>query len=353
MVTENRQTLLAKIVPMFASTENVAVEALAHILSESKATRHALWDILRSGGAMVGQLARVRTQATGKDNERPDLVGFDERDQECVLIEAKFWAGLTDNQPLAYLERLPERDPSALLFVAPAARIESLWTELSRQISESALGITAESFKETQTIRSAAVGGGRWLMLTSWKNLLDRMAAEAAADTDSHAETDIRQLRGLAVREDAEAFLPLRREELGQEFPRRMLRLRELVDDATERGIQAGWADTKGLRVTPKEWGYGRYLRLGGEQTWFGIDFISWASNSRTPLWLWFSPTNTERIRRIVESPRQLHPCEVVQWDDGLAVPIELPVSVEYEAVRDAVVARLGEIAQMFSDASR
>ena len=49
---------------------------------------------------------------------RPDLVGLDRTmGKECVLIEAKFWAGLTDRQPKAYLDRL---DPGkALLFVAP------------------------------------------------------------------------------------------------------------------------------------------------------------------------------------------------------------------------------------------
>ena len=183
--TERRQTLLAKIIPMFASPENVAVESLAHMLSESEATRRALSAVLSVGGATVGQIARVRTQATGEEGERPDLVGFDQRGRECVLIEAKFWAGLTANQPLAYLTRLSEKSPSALLFVAPAARIESLWAELCRQVSESTLNITLERLQEKEKLRSAAAGGARRLMLTSWTNLLRRMAAEAAADGDS------------------------------------------------------------------------------------------------------------------------------------------------------------------------
>lgn len=353
MPDEKRETLLAKVVPMLASsTENVAVEALGHILSESEATRRALSDILHVGGAAVGQIARVRTQATGRANERPDLAGFDRHGSERVLIEAKFWAGLTDNQPLAYLERLPENEPSALLFVAPAARIEPLWTELRRQVADSTSGITLESFHEAEMLRSAAAGGARRLMLTSWKNILDRMATAAGAAADSHTETDIRQLHGLAVREDADAFLPLRPEELGPEFPRRMLRLRELVDDATERGVQAGWADTKGLKVTPQDWGYGRYLRLGGEVAWFGIDFFDWAQSRDTPLWLWFSAYKEDRenVRRALESPRRQSGPEVFSSDWGPTVPIELPVAVEYEAVRDVVVARLAEIARMLSE---
>ena len=65
-------------------------------------------------------------------------------------------------------------------------------------------------------LRSAGTSIGPYLMLTSWRSLLDRMAAKASAAADSHAEIDIRQLRGLAEQQDAaEAFLPLRREELG------------------------------------------------------------------------------------------------------------------------------------------
>ncbi len=351
MPDENRETLLAKVVPVFASsTEDVAVEALGHILSESEATRRTLSDILHVGGAAVGQIARVRTQPTGGEDERPDLAGFDQHGRERVLIEAKFWAGLTANQPLTYLERLPEQEPSALLFVAPAARIEPLWTELHRRVSKSSSGITLESFQEAEMLRSAAAGGARRLMLTSWKNLLARMAAAAGAAADSHTETDIRQLQGLTVREDTGAFLPLRPEEFGPEFPRRMLRLRELVDDVTERGVQAGWADWS--RVQVQDWGYGRYLGLGGEDVWFGINFYDWARHRDTPLWLWFytARVDVEKVRRALESPRRQSPPEVLPSDWGLVVPIELPVAVEYEAVLDAVVARLAEIAAILSE---
>ena len=130
MRADTRRTVLAKLAPRFGpSTEDIAVEALAHILSESEATRRALADVLHAGGVTVEPIARVRTQTTGEDSARPDLAGFDQRGRECVLIEAKFWAGLTGNQPVAYLKRLPDNDPSVLLFVAPAARNELLWAE--------------------------------------------------------------------------------------------------------------------------------------------------------------------------------------------------------------------------------
>ena len=63
-------------------------------------------------------IARVPTGVIGnRKDERLDLVVFDKRGSERVLIEVKFWAGLTSKQPEEYLERLPRNgDPAVLLF---------------------------------------------------------------------------------------------------------------------------------------------------------------------------------------------------------------------------------------------
>ncbi|MDE0393255.1 MAG: hypothetical protein OYK82_00605 [Gammaproteobacteria bacterium] len=76
------------------------------------------------------------TQANGEDGARRDLVGFDERGAERWLIEARFWAGLTENQTLSYLRRSASDggDSCALLFVAPAVRRAPLWHELFRLV---------------------------------------------------------------------------------------------------------------------------------------------------------------------------------------------------------------------------
>ena len=345
-MTATHQTLLAKLQPMFSNrAEDIAVEALGHILSGSDAARQVLLDMLAAGGAHVGEIAQIRTQVSGDEGTRPDLAGFDQDGRERVLIEAKFWAGLTENQPVAYLERLPANKPSVLLFVAPAARIDLLWAELGRRVSESKSGISLDPDIAAAGMRGATAAGKRHLMLTSWANLLDRMAGPAAAAADSHAATDIQQLRGLTDRQDHDAFLPLRSEELGLEFPRRMLGLQRLVDDATDRAIAAEWASTKGLKVTPQAWGYGRYLRLSGASAWFGISFYDWARTQPTPLWLWFSNPPEETLHALA-SLRRRNPPELFDYD-GLCVPIALPVAAEYDAVLDAVVKRLEEIARL------
>ena len=134
-MADARKTLLARLAPMFGpQTENLAVEALGHILFGSEAARSALSELLQAGGAGIEQVSQVRTQVAGDEGTRPDLVGSDRDGEDRVLIEAKFWAGLTSKQPCGYLEQLRSApQPSALLFVAPALRMYSLWPELCRR----------------------------------------------------------------------------------------------------------------------------------------------------------------------------------------------------------------------------
>ena len=198
-------------------------------------------------------------------------------------------------------------------------------------------------------------------MLTSWTDLLGRMAARSSAAGDSAAELDIRQLRGLAARMDEEAFLPLRSDELGPESPRRMRGLRRLIDDATEGGREAGWVSTKGLNVTSQLHGYGRHLRLCGASAWFGINVDLWAHCGDNPLWLHFyaaknaSAVGLDEIRRALQLPHGVGRVAVdlssgVTYDVGhvtdwsISVAVDLPLRVEYDAVLDAVVAQLEEI---------
>ena len=130
-------TLFSQILPIFTGqTERAATEALRHILQQSAAAQESMQGMLLNAGADVGSLTRFKTEVAGDEGERVDLVCSDGDGVERVLIEAKFWAGLTDNQPNTYLARLPEDTHSALLFVAPAQRLETLWPELCRRAEQ-------------------------------------------------------------------------------------------------------------------------------------------------------------------------------------------------------------------------
>lgn len=357
IMNEKRTPLLAKIFPMFsARTEDVAVEALGYILNGSQPARDALSDVLQSGGAEVGRIAEVQTQFTLDDGACPDLAAFNEDGSVRILIEAKFWAGLTENQPVTYLRHLlQEPKTSALLFVAPHARRESLWAELERRIKEADFSVSFKTEKKQEEILSARSGEKHWLILTSWTNLLDRMAAKISAAGDTQTSADIVQLRGLAAQEDASAFMPLRAEELGPDIPRRLMGLKTLVDQATRRLHRSGYVSLKGLKATPQKTGYIRYVRLAGTGASFGIDFSKWATLRDTPLWLvlrgWKGTKPLDEVSANLDSFRRLDPPELFEMGRYLVMPIELPLGVEQNAVLDAIVDRLTEIAHQIDPA--
>ena len=98
--------------------EDVATEALAFILETSEAARNGLLKLLRGIEPSLPPM-RYKTQQV-EGTIRPDMWGFSEGEPR-LFIENKFWAGLTDNQPVSYLQQLATySNPSILLVVAPA-----------------------------------------------------------------------------------------------------------------------------------------------------------------------------------------------------------------------------------------
>lgn len=348
---EKHLPLLAKISPMFTGrTEDVAVEALGHILNGSESARGALSEVLRLSGADVGKIAEVETQVVIEDDARPDLAAYNEDGSSCALIEAKFWAGLTKNQPLTYLKHLL-REPrtSALLFVAPHARKESVWAELKQRIAKSDIGISFKVERNHEALVSDTAGGESWIILASWTSLLGSMATKVSDAGDLQIKADIEQLRGLAAHEDTTAFMPLRAEELGPDIPRRLIGLKTLVRHATERLVASGIANQKGLTRSITTDRYVNYIRLAGAGAAFGIEYDRWAKLRDTPLWLtfyeWKNFKPLKEIWQNLDSFRRCDPPELFKVSGETVMPIELPLGVEYDAVLDAIVKRIESIA--------
>jgi hypothetical protein len=107
--------------------ENLATEALVFIVNRSPAMREVLRRLVGRTGIELPSLARFRSQASDDQGNIPDLVGLDATGAERLFVENKFWAGLTENQPAGYLERLPAEGSAVLVFVVPSKRLPIAW----------------------------------------------------------------------------------------------------------------------------------------------------------------------------------------------------------------------------------
>src|SRR5438445_10840946 len=110
-------TLFGYLAPLLATQpEILATEALAYVLQHSSTARTTLIGHCRQFVTvdLPGDL-QFRTQSYADDQAIPDLLGVDETGSELLLVESKFWAGLTNHQPVTYLKRLNEHG-GALMF---------------------------------------------------------------------------------------------------------------------------------------------------------------------------------------------------------------------------------------------
>lgn len=346
--SDNRNSLLSYIVDEFTNqTELVATKALAYILGRSGAARDALRELLRTGGADVGPIVGVEAESADGDTGRVDLALRNDAGEERVLVEAKFWAGLTGNQPAAYLERLPnDGKPSVLLFVAPEMRLGTLWPLICSEARKGGFTLGADARTgEPGALRTAAVRGSkrqaskRRLMLTSWRALLGAMASRANVAHDAAAEEDIRQLNALCERQDTEKFLPLQEGEFGPNFPRRIRDLWKLINDVPESASRKGFVSVRGLNARV---GFGRNLRLGSAEkdvwayAWFGVDDRGTLEDH--PL-----------VLNFYEDVGGMPLAEVRRWLGYKIIPVTLPHGEEYDAVRDGVVNTLERYARRLS----
>jgi hypothetical protein len=230
--------------------ENLATEAVAFIVNRSAAMREALRRLVGRTGIELPSLARFCSQAGDEQGNIPDLVGLDAMGTERLLIENKFWAGLTVNQPAGYLERLPAEGGAVLIFVVPSKRLPIVWTELA----SSAMNRSTRLPNPEQLagdLLFARLTSSTALAATTWNAVLDSIEAAARTSGEASAAADIAQLRSLCDVMDNEAFLPVRMAELTNlDVPRRMIGLADLIPDLSQLAVAAGIAIIKGLMPT-------------------------------------------------------------------------------------------------------
>ena len=227
--TEMTESLLAHLYSRIqGSQEDVATVSLNYIIDSSEALNAAFNKLLSDSlKIQLDSDIKYKDQSIGKNLERPDMSGADKDGKEVVLCEMKFYAGLTDNQPNGYLDRLIAEDGKALVFVCPKARQLSLWSKIKELCTDKGRSLSDEDgFRIT-------VDGIAMAVIT-WTQIIEclRLTASSVAVT---ALPDIAQLSGFCNLMDHDAFIPFTSEELGPESARKEMRFYDVVDGVVDK----------------------------------------------------------------------------------------------------------------------
>lgn len=335
--------------------ENIATEALAYILNYSDKARIAFVKILQT---ISPDLPELLFQTQGSEgNIRPDMWGYSGADVR-VYVENKFWAGLTDNQPVNYIKSLKEKPyNSVLLFIVPTARVHSLWRELCSRIKETEmkLGAATNGGKIQYT---AKVDDNVSIAITTWEDTLQTIEQECTGD--ERVTLDISQLRSLCKEANQNEYLPITSEfNSNQTIPKIILQLNNIMQQVIDQSIEKGILNTKGLNSSSSEKRLGRYASLlnkDGVGIWIGTDFELWQRNGGSPLWVTFSKSEWGRAKEV-------HPI-LKEWaikndysyeyeNDLASINIKIPANEGQEVVIKSIIDQLDKIGQILKELNK
>lgn len=338
----NTDTLLSHIARHHTiGREDVATDALAFILSHSPPARAAFAQFLNPGAPNTPAIDNVRTQYTiSAHGAAPDMACLDHDGNILAFVESKFWAGLTHNQPVAYWNALPAATPATLLFLAPAYRIHpgGLWSELAGRLEQSGHPLADPVHLSDYTTTAPAQNASqRRLMVTSWKTLLGHLQQSALEQSDWQALFEITQLQGLA------------NSVITGSNPSREDNPNSLVTRAVGHMVQAGWANTDGLRVGSAYDYWVQYMRFAGADAWFGIIHGESRSSSR-PLWLAFNGNGKVTMAQLRCRLTDFALKEPIEWETSygdFCIPVPISPGADHDTALNSIIARLTQIAQL------
>lgn len=339
-------SLLAHIVAQNLKSEPTATQSLAYILRSSSVLAGSLGDLVWPD--VKFQLGHVESEQSFGD-ARPDLTIFDSDGQHRIFVENKFWAGLTDAQPVQYLAALPDDLPTGLVFIVPEQRIPTVWTELKRRSS----GAYEFGNKSPTDSVTRVQLGTRTLCITSWRHVL-RLLEQAAPDEG--VRRDVLQLGGLAKFGELVGFSPLRGEELSDvNIPMRAINYRDLVEPVVAELESRCIARTKGLRASADWYDTGRFFKaLEKFEIWLGVALVPWRTTGISPLWLRaHAPRKkSEDYANLGEQYFRLEEYfeDVYEGSYAKYLPIRLRTGVEQDQVVRDAADQVQRIAEQFKE---
>lgn len=278
-------SLLAFLAPQLKSPqEDVATLSLCHIIGQSVALGKAFTKILCGCLKLPvdESVSYYKTQVTGKEKERPDIVGFSNAGKEMLICEAKFYAALTENQPNGYLKRLMDSSGKGLVFLCPQNRASGLWNQLLSLVPE------AEPVDDLcVSVQSVRMG------IMTWEMLLEELKTVSELN-GTEMMSDLLQLDVYCRQVIKNAFVPFSVEDFGADVAIGMDRyyividkLRDALLSRKDYGITQGSGRSK-LQSVAKWEGYSAYMKSKRYTLSVYFDRNAWkkATSMYSPFWL-------------------------------------------------------------------
>lgn len=337
--------------------ENIATDALAYILEESDSAKLTMMKLLQEIIPTLPNLT-FKTQLESED-ARPDIWGLAE-EKTWVFIENKFWAGLTENQPVTYLNELNKYEhPTLLLFIAPGLREQTMIRELSRKVKNAGFVINEKESKPNGIVWAVEVGPGKTLALTSWQRLL-KLLEEGIIDEPGTLD-NLDQLKSLCEVADNSSFKPFNGKHLSDQYiPALILQLGSIIRESYDQALteeivfvgRLGEGNTFGT--------FGKYLLLNNERgvgIFYGVDYSLWKQTGRSPLWIKYSNSTWgqgQKVALILEKLSRTNDIFITPYIDGknggIAVAVDILPSVDKDEVIEDLVRQLKQQAELMKD---
>jgi len=344
-------SLLSYLLAGSEQEEVYATNALTYLLEQRQSYADALLTDWAKQTGVTLPLQLTFTAEMRVDEGRCDIAGQDASGTTHIMLEGKFWAALTDNQPGTYLTVLRRAtDNGLLIFVAPNARFETVWPELLRRVAFSGYAINGRATEAAQLRFAKLHGTGCVLALTSWAAVLNTLESEAVRAGDTGYVSDVQQLAALCERMDTTGFLPLKSSDLNSTVGRRHIELRLLLDDLQKRLVHTGVAAKNPGTVKSGDWWP---MLLAERRAYLRFWVQGWAMHRQTPCWLVFPKAgdnlmSEEELSRLQRLFRET-PARLVADREYWFVPLFPKLGAERDAVLQDLLLQVSSVGKLLA----